>query len=313
MNSTLKSIVKNGFRKFGVDISLIKKPIEDANAYPHAHVPYNPNVVSIEAYARNFSAESLARKRFYNLGAGSFRHPYWTNIDLVSDWYSAQQDQRNLINYDLFALKPLPIETNSAEVFYTSHTVEHVNDAAVQNAFNEVHRALKPGGIFRITTPDTDLYYRAWRRNDVDFFYWIDLYSDPKVCATVKAKIPFNQASLGQIFLWNIATQASEISFDTGTPKISDAELELIFKSATYEDALNYCTSKCTVEVQNQYPGWHMNWWTEAKARRFLERAGFQTIYKSGYGQSLCPILGDVTLFDLQDPRNSLYIEAIKT
>lgn len=308
MELSIKSFTKNSLKKLGYEITRTPK----ASAYPHAHVPYNPNTVDIGAYARNYPEKSLIERRFYNLGAGSFRHQYWTNIDLVSDWYSNQQDQENLINFDLFSLDPLPIESNCAEVVYTSHTVEHVSDAAVKNAFHEVYRILKPGGVFRITTPDTDLYFRAWKKNDVDFYYWRELFSDPQVMEKVKCKIPFNKASLAQIFLWNFASQISELSVDNTHPKLSDADLKKLFQDNSYEGALNYCTSKCTLDVQQKYPGWHMNWWNEAKARRFLEDAGFKTIYKSGYGQSASPVMCDVTLFDAQDPRNSLYMEAVK-
>lgn len=43
-----------------------------------------------------------------------------------------------------------------------------------------------------------------------------------------------------------------------------------------------------------------------------LEIAGFNKIYLSGYGQSFCPILRDVAVFDNTHPKISLYVEAIK-
>ena len=43
-------------------------------------------------------------------------------------------------------LEPLPIADSSAEVVYTlAHTVEHINNEAAQNMFNEAYRILKPG------------------------------------------------------------------------------------------------------------------------------------------------------------------------
>ena len=43
-----------------------------------------------------------------------------------------------------------------------------------------------------------------------------------------------------------------------------------------------------------------------------LEQAGFSEIYKSGFGQSVSPVMRDTTLFDKQDPKDSLYVEAVK-
>jgi 2-methylisocitrate lyase-like PEP mutase family enzyme len=78
------------------------------------------------------------------------------------------------------------------------------------------------------------------------------------------------------------------------------------------ENALNHCVNKCSRDVQSKYPGYHMNWWNPEKATRMLNAAGFSNVYQSAYGQSASPILRDVTLFDVQDPKLSLYVEAVK-
>ena len=66
-------------------------------------------------YKSLYSNDSLANRRFYNVGAGPFKHKFWTNIDYINDWY-ADNTSNTLegINYDLFSLEPLPIETDSA-------------------------------------------------------------------------------------------------------------------------------------------------------------------------------------------------------
>ena len=55
-----------------------------------------------------------------------------------------------------------------------------------------------------------------------------------------------------------------------------------------------------------------MNWWNEKKTIAMLKEAGFKQIYRSGYGQSLCPVLRNINFFDKTHPKNSLYIEAMK-
>jgi len=77
----------------------------------------------------NFPKESSLKKRFYNIGAGLFKHPYWTNIDYETEYYWKGY-KKSFLNYNLMDLKPLPIENNVAELVYSSHTIEHVSDDA---------------------------------------------------------------------------------------------------------------------------------------------------------------------------------------
>ncbi len=79
-----------------------------------------------------------------------------------------------------------------------------------------------------------------------------------------------------------------------------------------YEQALNYCTSKCPIDIQKKYPGHHCNWWNKDKMFRMLKKAGFKNIFLSGYGQSFSPVLRNTQLFDKTHPKISLYVEAIK-
>lgn len=295
-------------------INVVINSLDKLSSYLKRKLPHENTSLTnpdLELYKKYYSLRSIKHRRFYNIGAGSFRHPNWTNIDLASDWYSEVQDDSNMINYDLFSIKPLPIHSSSAEVVYTSHTVEHINDKASQNMFNESFRILKKGGVFRMTTPDIDLYYRAFINNDKDFFWWIDLYSRKDVTSKLKIK-PFNKFSLAQIFLFSFATHTTSIVLDKSCDKISDTELRRVFKTKTYNDALNYCISKCKIESQNKFPGYHMNWWNWEKGLYMLKKAGFKDIFKSGYGQSTSPIMRNTLLFDKQDPKDSLYIEAIK-
>ena len=136
----IKALIRNFFRTLGYDIQKLENKKPD-----------------LDLYYAIFPKDSIINKRFYNIGAGAFRHPFWTNIDLKSEWYSSVQKNSNFINFDLFSLKKLPIPDNTTEIVYSSHTIEHINDEAAQNMFNEAYRILKEGGIFRITTPNIDL------------------------------------------------------------------------------------------------------------------------------------------------------------
>lgn len=247
---------------------------------------------------KSFPADSLQQRRFYNIGAGTFSHPYWTNIDFASPWYSKGQYHR-FIEYNLMELAPLAIEDNTAELVYSSHTIEHVSDDAVRNMLREAHRILKPGGYIRLTTPDMALAYDAYKRGDRQAIHGI-------------LKEPFSpHISIHQIFLRRFATQLTQIGEDTrGGKKCSDAEIMQVFSEYPMEQALDYFSQQC--EYDPNYAQYHMNWWTEAKLINFLKDAGFADCYRSGYGQSKSPPFRNSTFFDNTHPGISLYTEATK-
>lgn len=292
----ISTVIKKIFRLAGLQI-------ERAAAKPE----------QVNIYRAIYGDDSVNNKRFYNIGAGAFSHSCWTNVDFISDWYKSN-NKKTLggINYDLFLLQPVPVESNTAEIIYTSHTIEHVNNAAVQNLFNEAYRMLKPGGFLRIVTPDTELEYRAWQQNDRSYFYWIDWYSSPEDVKRLKMRKPLNQETTAQIFLENFASQASLIPLKGSPKRIDDEQLSRLFKTMSFEQALDYCTSLCDIEIQKQNPGAHINWFTEKKLREMLQKAGFKTIYRSAYGQSFCSVMRDLNFFDTTIPKVSLYVEAVK-
>lgn len=74
----------------------------------------------------DYDTRVLKEKPFYNIGAGGFRHRYWTNIDMPSDWYA--RDQSDFTPYDIEKQEPLPLQGDCAQAVYTSHTIEHVSD-----------------------------------------------------------------------------------------------------------------------------------------------------------------------------------------
>jgi hypothetical protein len=65
-------------------------------------------------------------------------------------------------------------------------------------------------------------------------------------------------------------------------------------------------------ELQQKYPGNHVNWWTKEKVHASLTRAGFSNVYVSAYGQSFAAPLRDTNYFDNTQPRISFYVEATK-
>jgi predicted SAM-dependent methyltransferase len=265
----------------------------------------------VDLYYRLYGRAVVEGRRFFNIGAGGFRHPVWTNVDFESKWYVEVQ-KAPFISWDLLSLAPIPVDDNSAQIVYSSHTIEHVTDEAAQNMFNEAHRILKKDGIVRISTPDVDLAYRAFQENDYHFYV--------SVQPNMRIRKVMEQISMQQIFLSYFASSVSILAEKTAGSamesvryqRIDDAELNNIFLETPYEKALDYCTSKCSLELQRKCPGLHINWWNSSKLSRMLTKAGFHNTYRSGYGQSHSPVLRNTAFFDNTWPQISVFAEAKK-
>ena len=291
----MKKQILETFHKFGLIIKTIDKSTDE------------------KAYRQFYPQESVVEKRFYNIGAGAFDHPCWTNIDGDSDWYLNINGDKNIsILYDMFKREPLAIADNSAELVYTSHTIEHADDLSVQSLFNDCQRVLKKDGVLRIVTPNADNAFRAWQSHDRTYFFWIDWDSLNVDFEKQCLSMPLREATLTQIFLEDFASGATTITTVGNEKRIDDAELHRLFNELPFEQAMDYCTSLCSIEDQKKYPFRHINWFNETKLTRMLKEAGFSEIRKSAYLQSEVPVLRNPKFFDQTLPQISMYMEAVK-
>ncbi len=263
------------------------------------------------AYDGLYPEKSLRLRRFYNIGAGRFWHPYWTNIDRASDRYPAFANGVLSIDVDLMSLEPLPMDDGTAELMYSSHFLEHLPEESVRHVLREACRVLKPDGVFRVTTPDALLEYRAYKERDWAFYSWRDFYSRPGNYEHL-IRIPLNQASIQQLFLYRIASHVSTLHVASKTERLEDVQVDALFSSLPLGDALDYCTNRCDPLLQYHYPSNHISWWSSEKMIRALHEAGFREAYRSGYGQSFAPPMRNTRLFDKMIPAVSLYVEARK-
>ncbi|MBT4352358.1 hypothetical protein HOD20_07530 [archaeon] len=276
----------------------MKKLIKKLKTYPNkilkkkGYKIIHSKFFSNNDYVKLFGKDATKNRRFYNIGAGNFKHPFWTNIDHYSKWYKENSFD---MDYDLTSNKPINIDSNSASIIYSSHTIEHITTENALFLFKEAFRILKKGQFIRISTPDIDLAYWAYKNKDMSFF-------------KKNGKLYLNK-SLEQLFLYSFASQLSTIYNKKG---INDDKIKKIFSNKNYIDSLNKLIEKCDIQIQRKNPGHHINWWNEEKLIKMLKEAGFSETYRSGYGQSRCPALRDTNYFDVSNTNLSLYIEAIK-
>jgi hypothetical protein len=269
------------------------------------------NTDDVSLYRRLYGEESVKKRRFYNISAGAYRgfgggihHPCWTNIDLDKPWEKTQYSPRDVeynprfdIAHDLLSLQQLPVETSIAELAHTRYTIASLTDEAALHMFKEVFRILKKGGIFRISTPNIDLDYMAYLRNDLSFFYW---FGDD------------GHVSIEQAFLFHVASQISTLHTDGTQQKISDEQFRELMRAKPMEEALDFFTSKCSVELHKKHRQDHINWWNQKKLEKMLSLAGFTSFYVSMREQSAAPVLRNEVYFDNDDNKFVMYMEAVK-
>jgi hypothetical protein len=267
--------------------------------------------VDTQHYRELYGNENVKKRRFYNLSAGAYmgfggglNHPCWTNIDLDKPWkqkgrseYTAEYRPGRDIAHDLLSMQPIPVESSVAELAHTRFTIASLPDDCARYMFKEVFRMLKKGGIFRISTPNIDLDYRSYCNNDLSFFYWFG-----KECVL----------SIEQAFLFHATTQLSTLTIDGVPERISDEQFRDLLKTKSMEEALNYCTSRCSLEIHKRNRQDHINWWNPVKLDRFLKEAGFNTVYLSLREQSAAPVMRNETYFDNEDNKFVMYMEAVK-
>ncbi|WP_370236953.1 MULTISPECIES: methyltransferase domain-containing protein [Henriciella] len=252
-------------------------------------------------FRNHFGDDICSTKPFYNFGAGNWYHPDFQNIDLPPERYAGNRPD---IEYDAASLKPLPIEENSALVFYFSHVNEHLPDDINMHLFNEVYRCLKPGGTVRFVYPDFDTAWQAAQDEDIDFF----MHWQPHKWRETQAGYTFLQH-----FVKSFASRTLDDSPKDGNRKYSADELaRLLAECGSVEDFAARITSNLCMKAQAASPGCHCNWWNHGKFERMLTKVGFSSVYKSAYLKSRLAPLRDIKFFDTKHPTMSGYTEAVK-
>lgn len=114
-----------------------------------------------QAFATRRKMKPKAERQFshlkkVNLGCGANFHPDWINIDAI-------KQHPSIIAFDL--RKKLPFKSDSIDVIYHSHLLEHFESEKAREFLFECFRVLKPGGIMRVVVPDLEQIARLYLDN----------------------------------------------------------------------------------------------------------------------------------------------------
>ena len=162
--------------------------------------------------------------------------------------------------------------------------------------FENVYRCLEPGGYFRVTCPDVVLAYDAYMRGDKSFWVPDD-----------------NKHSLEQLFLSVFSASCSTYIDADEKYRISDEKIIEAFSNHNMEEALNQFTKDKPFDLISMYPQSHDTWFSVEKLIHMLSEAGFENVWESRYGQSICQPMRDLGYFDTTRPDISLFVECRKS
>src|SRR5262245_54844715 len=89
-----------------------------------------------------------------NFGSGGEPLTGWINCDIV--WTAPTY---------LDSTKPWPLSAASVDFVYADNVIEHLTLDQGRQAFAHAFTALRPGGVFRLATPDVEAVARQYLEN----------------------------------------------------------------------------------------------------------------------------------------------------
>jgi predicted SAM-dependent methyltransferase len=102
---------------------------------------------------KRFLANLPAKDLCVHLGCGYRPKKDWINVD------HARGPEVQVV-WDLRC--GLPFADESCSAIFSEHFIEHIAKEDAASLLSECHRALQPEGVLRISTPDAELFFRAY-------------------------------------------------------------------------------------------------------------------------------------------------------
>jgi predicted SAM-dependent methyltransferase len=100
-----------------------------------------------------FLAQLPNKDLLVNLGCGYSPLKGWVNVDRArGPDVQVVWDLRN----------GLPFPDDSCAAIFSEHLIEHIPRADAEKVLAECHRALAPGGVLRVSTPDAERFLRSY-------------------------------------------------------------------------------------------------------------------------------------------------------
>jgi len=97
----------------------------------------------------------------------------------VLDWLNTDLRPTSPASVLLDATRPFPLPSESFDYVFCEHFIEHISPSGAVCCISEVFRCLKPGGVFRVATPDLRQYIGLFsERLDPDQERFLELFGE---------------------------------------------------------------------------------------------------------------------------------------
>lgn len=249
--------------------------------------------------------------RYVNIGGGpNFAHPQWCNLD-------GAPGLSNPVPTPLTTETVFPLPDASVEIVYSSHFLEHIDDATVDRMLSEARRVLNPTGFLVLKLPDFERGIKQFQAGDASFFNAHDWGLDPIIPTWSRKGVVNNAyARTAMVFcgFWNDEygdhfSHRVESAADAyhGPPAAPEAFMvETLALDSPHEIARRFVQYVEETEPSMHFN--HRNAWSRAEFTTVLARAGFTLLStdETTIVERFAPVIP--TLFEMREI--SMYIVA---
>jgi hypothetical protein len=143
----------------------IKQPVKSAlSRIRGAASGKNPTLNPTQDVPRRSESEIVNHAAFLNIGGGAqFNYPGWINLEEAVS-------ELNPLSFRLSSDCVFPVRSGSIQLVYSSHCLEHLDDATVARVLSEARRVIARTGRLIVKIPDFDEVLRRWKSNDSAYF-----------------------------------------------------------------------------------------------------------------------------------------------